>query len=89
MGYEQAKGIVDLGDELPEDIIRRVRGRGEGEKEEGVIRFIASVWKVSTLADGGIRLVLDLEEGARIHMPELARCQQNGIALEIEAKKLE
>jgi len=59
----------------------------EKRAEEDKIRFTAAVWKVSTLADGGIRLVLDLEEGARIHMPELARCQQNGIVLEIEAEK--
>jgi hypothetical protein len=57
------------------------------EKHSDEIKFTAAVWKVSTLADGGIRLVLDLEEGARDIMGELARCQQNGILLEIKAEK--
>ena len=57
--------------------------RGEME----AIKFTAAVWKVSTLADGGIRLVLDLDEGARDIMGELARCQQNGVILAIEAIK--
>ena len=51
------------------------------------IKFVASVWKVSTLADGGIRLVLDLDEGARKIMGDLAECQQNGVVLAIEATK--
>jgi len=57
------------------------------KEEEATIKFACAVWKVSTLADGGIRLVLDLDEGAREIMGELARCQQNGIALEIEARQ--
>ena len=71
------------------------RGEMEKEKEwpykvkEQPIKFTAAVWKVSTLADGGIRLVLDLDERAREIMGELARCQQNDIALEIEATKVE
>jgi len=55
----------------------------------GTIKFVSSVWKISTLADGGIRLVLDLSEDAREIMGELAKCQQDGVALKIEATKLE
>ena len=61
----------------------------EKKGEEGPIEFICTVWKVSTTADGGIRIVLDTQESTREHMPFLAQCQQNDIALEIEAKKVE
>jgi len=53
--------------------------------EQTTITFRAEVYKVQTLIDGGIRLTLDLpEEGADI-MGDLAKCQQNGIILEIKA----
>ncbi len=50
------------------------------------IEFTAEVYKVQTLIDGGIRLTLDLSEDARDIMGKLAWCQQNGKALQIEAK---
>jgi len=54
-------------------------------QDKTVIMFPAEVKKVQTLIDGGIRLTLDLpEEGADI-MGDLAKCQQNGIILEIKA----
>ena len=49
------------------------------------IRFTASVYKVQTLVDGGIRVTLDLPETAIIQMAALAECQVNGVALEIQA----
>lgn len=51
------------------------------------IRFTASVYKVQTLVDGGIRVTLDLSETAIIQMAALAECQVNGIALEIVVKQ--
>ena len=38
------------------------------------IEFCASVTKVQTLADNGIRLTLDLPEDAIMQMAELAAC---------------
>jgi hypothetical protein len=53
--------------------------------EKTTITFPAEVKKVQTLVDGGIRVTLDLPESGRDVMGELAKCQQNGIILEIEA----
>ena len=50
------------------------------------IQFTASVYKVQTLVDGGIRVTLDLPETAIIQMAALAECQVNGIALEVCVK---
>lgn len=55
--------------------------------ETPTITFPAEVYKVQTLVDGGIRVTLDLPESGADVMGELAKCQQNGIVLEIEAKK--
>ena len=49
------------------------------------IKFVAEVKKVQTTTDGGIRLTLDLPEDGRVVMNDLARCQQNGVYLTIEA----
>jgi hypothetical protein len=62
-------------------------GWREQEKDEGVIRFTASVWKVSTLADKGLRLVLDLPETAIPQMAMLAECKRQNMALAFEAKE--
>lgn len=51
------------------------------------IKFMAEVKKVQTITDGGIRLTLDLPEQARDVMSELAKCQQDGVVLVIEATK--
>lgn len=51
------------------------------------IRFVASVYKVQTLAsDHGIRLTLDLPETAIPQAAMLMDCQREGIALEFRAK---
>ena len=52
------------------------------------IKFIAEVYKVQTLVDGGIRLVLDLPEEGRKNLEALAECHQNGVALLVEAKRI-
>ena len=50
------------------------------------IRFLAEVYKVQTLVDGGVRLVLDLPETAIMQMAQLAECQRFSVVLEIEAR---
>ncbi len=51
------------------------------------LAFVASVYKVQTLADGGIRLTLDLPETAIPQMAILAACQRDGIALRFDASE--
>ena len=53
---------------------------------EPVIRFTATVYKVSTLIDGGIRLTLDLPETAIAQAAMLMEAKQQGIPLVFEAK---
>ena len=53
------------------------------------IRFVASVYKVQTLTDNGIRLTLDLPETAIPQMAMLAGCQREGLALVFEAREAE
>lgn len=50
------------------------------------ITFTAAVWKVQTLADGGIRITLDLagNDANMIAMTELAACQIHGVVLDVE-----
>jgi hypothetical protein len=54
-------------------------------KIEQVIKFQAEVSKVSTLADGGIRIVLDLPETAIDTAKKLMEARQAGAILEIAA----
>ena len=51
-----------------------------------VIKFEAAVSQVRTLADGGIRLQLDLPEDAIPQMAMLAEAQRQGIYLTFTAK---
>lgn len=51
-----------------------------------LITFQAVVYKVSTLADNGIRLTLDLPETAIMQMAQLAECQRAGAVLDITAE---
>lgn len=61
--------------------------KSEGDlAEKSVIRFDAVVAKVQTLADGGIRLTLDMGENAIPQMAMLAETKREGIALVFEAK---
>ena len=53
---------------------------------DNVIRFIASVYKVQTMAnDNGVRVTLDLPETAIPQMAMLAECRREGIPLIFEA----
>jgi len=53
------------------------------------ITFHASVYKVQTLADGGVRVYLDLPETAIMQMAQLAECQRFGVVLDVSANTLE
>lgn len=59
-------------------------GGGEGMEP---IRFVAVVQKVQTLADGGLRITLDLPETAIMQAAELMVCKRDGVVLDIECKK--
>jgi hypothetical protein len=52
---------------------------------DDVIRFTASVAQVRTMADGGIRLVLDLPESAIDTAAEMMKAKRAGAVLEIAA----
>ena len=67
------------------DVVEDVR-KDEGDLAEAVIRFEAIVYKVQTLADGGIRLTLDMPETAIPQMAMLAETKREGVPLEFVAK---
>lgn len=50
-----------------------------------VIRFTAQVNRVQTLADGGLRVVLDLPESAIDTATQMMQAKQAGAILEIAA----
>ena len=58
----------------------------EGDLAEAVIKFDAIVYKVQTLADGGIRLTLDMPETAIPQMAMLAETKREGVPLVFEAR---
>lgn len=67
------------------DVRADVRNDGVG-LAEAVIKFEAIVYKVQTLADGGVRVTLDLPETAIPQMAMLAETKRDGIPLVFEAK---
>jgi len=50
------------------------------------ITFSAIVNKVSTLADGGLRVTLDLPEGAILQAAELMACKREEVALRVRVE---
>ena len=60
-----------------------------GRRGQTTIKFKAEVAKVQTMADGGVRVVLDLGEDGRRVMEALTECKQNGVYLAIEAIRTE
>lgn len=58
-------------------------GNLAGEAIEPAIKFQASVYKVQTLSDGGLRVALDLPETAIPQMAMLAECQRQRIYLDV------
>jgi hypothetical protein len=61
-------------------------GTHAGDMAEAVIRFEAIVYKVQTLADGGVRVTLDLPETAIPQMAMLAETKREGVPLEFTAR---
>lgn len=55
-------------------------------KNKPVIAFSATVEKVQTLVDGGIRITLDLPEDAISAAASLMACKREGIPLRVEVK---
>jgi hypothetical protein len=51
------------------------------------IRFVAVVQKVQTLADGGLRVTLDLPETAIMQAAELMVCKREAVVLQVECKQ--
>jgi len=54
-----------------------------GHTKKDGIKFVAAIQKLQTLADGGIRLTLDLPEDAILQMAQLAECKRVGVAGEV------
>lgn len=50
------------------------------------VTFEAAVSKVTTLADGGIRIALDLPEDAIIAAAWLMECKREGVVLQVTCK---
>lgn len=67
------------------DVARLADGNG-GSVAGEVIRFEAIVAKAQTLADGGIRITLDLPEDAIPQMAMLIETKREGVPLEFEAR---
>lgn len=52
-------------------------------KDGQPVTFEAAVSKVTTLADGGIRIALDLPEDAIVEAAWLMQCKRDGVALKV------
>lgn len=53
------------------------------------IKFQAVVYKVQSLTDNGIRISLDLPEGATMQAAQLMECQRFGVVLNVKAEASE
>jgi len=51
-----------------------------------VTKFDATVYKVQTLSDGGLRVTLDLPESAIAQAAALMECKRNEIALKVSVE---
>jgi hypothetical protein len=58
----------------------------KNKKTVNAIAFPATVEKVQTLVDGGIRVTLDLPEDAIAQAAALMACKREGIPLRVEVK---
>ena len=65
--------------------IERLEREAAKEDKEDVVRFVAQVSKVTTLADGGIRVVLDLAETEIETARAMMEARQRGAVLEVAA----
>ena len=51
--------------------------------------FSGAIQRVTTLADGGIRVTLDMNEGAIMQAAELMEIRQGGFAVRVEVMPIE
>ena len=58
-------------------------------KSQNAIEFQATVAKIQTLADGGIRITLDLPETAALIAAKLIECKRWGAVLKVIAEATE
>ena len=52
-------------------------------KNDGVIKFKADVAQVKTMADGGIRISIDLSENETEVARKLMDCRRDGLVLDV------
>lgn len=72
---------------MPVDVVSvATKDEGRMAETESVICFEAIVAKVQTLADGAVRVVLDLDENSIPQMAMLAQTKVDGIVLKFEAR---
>jgi hypothetical protein len=57
----------------------------ETQASQATIEFVASVNKVQTMVDGGLRVVLDFDESSVMQAAQLIECKRFGVALNINA----
>jgi len=55
------------------------------EKQLNTIEFVATVYKVQTLADNGLRVTIDLSEDDILKAAQLMECHRIGIVLKFVA----
>ena len=55
-------------------------------KSQNVVEFQATVYKVQTLTDNGIRISLDLPETEVMAAAKLMECQRFGVVLNVKAE---
>lgn len=63
-----------------------IRPRGEGDGVSDDLRFQAIVARVTTLADNGLRVTLDLPEQAVVEAAQLMELKRLGAVLDVIAK---
>ena len=61
--------------------------RKKETSESNEIKFQATVYKVQSLVDNGIRISLDLPEGATMQAAQLMEFQRFGVVLDFTAKQ--
>jgi hypothetical protein len=62
------------------------KSNSKSKKTAPAIRFPATVEKVQTLVDGGIRVTLDIPEDAIAQAAALMECKRQAIPLTVEVK---
>ena len=59
------------------------------QKGKSVIKFQATVARVQTLADGGVRITLDMGEDSVMQAAQLMECKRFGVVLDVKAEATE